>query len=191
MFGGEAALQHKTRKQIYNYISTHPGVSFGNIRNFLGLNESTLKYHLIYLERAREITSKPEGRRRCYFCAHQQSSILRSQPRAAHFDLSGTQQRIVNLIRNRPGITKQDLISQTKLNRKTVSYNIDKLLEQKLIWQIKTENGIGFEYITKEKLRIEMYNQLLLKLLSDEIDEETFNRIKKKLETMDIDNIQV
>jgi DNA-binding MarR family transcriptional regulator len=103
--------------------------------------------------------------------------------------LTRNQQRIIGVVRSKPGITKQDLIIKTRLNRKTLSYNLDRLLEQKLIWKVGGETG--YEYITKDKLRSEIYNRLLMKLLSDEIDEETFLKIKQKLETLDIDEIQI
>jgi hypothetical protein len=77
----------------------------------------------------------------------------------------------------------------TKLSRRTLSYNIEKLIENNLIWKIKEHGTIGYEFISKEKLRKEIYNRLLMKLLSDEISEEKFLKIKKKLETMDVDEI--
>jgi predicted transcriptional regulator len=95
------------------------------------------------------------------------------------------------MIKNTPGITNKKLMSFTKLNRKTLSYNINKLLDQKLIWKTKNSSTIGYEYITKDKLRGEIYHQLLMKLLADEIDEETFLRIKRKLELIDIDDIEI
>jgi len=191
MSSGEEGFEHKTRKLIYNYISAHPGSSFGVIRNFLDLNDSTLKYHLIYLERANQISSKREGKRRCYFC---KGSQFVSQVGPIVFDpnlLTENQRRILTGIQAKPGITKKELIEQTKLNRKTVSYNLDKLLEQKKIWKVNHSGEVGYEYITKEKLYYEMYNRLLLKLLSDEIDEATFLRIKKKLESLDVEDIRI
>jgi predicted transcriptional regulator len=193
MFGGEEALEHKTRKQIYNYISTHPGVSFGVIRRFFDINESTLKYHLHYLEKNQRITSERTGRQRCYYSEGVQKTseqyTMQLQHKAKQLNLSMSQQRVLSLIRQQPGITRKELIKFTKLKRKTLSYRIDKLIEHQLIWKVKTEEGIGYEFITKEKLRKEIYNQLLLKLLADEISEEKFLKIKKKLELIDIDEI--
>ena len=104
-------------------------------------------------------------------------------------DLNKNQKRILNMIKNEPGITRTQLLKRTRLNRKTLSYNVDRLIEQDRIWKVKTNNGVGYEYITKEKLQKEIYNRLLMKLLSDEIDEETFLRVKKKLEKMDTEEL--
>jgi predicted transcriptional regulator len=191
MFGGEAGFEHKTRKLIYNYISTNPGASFGTIRNFFDLNDSTLKYHLNYLEKSKRIVSHREGRRRCYFCKYQDEFAYQHKPEAKVELLNVNQKRILNTIRTKPGITQKDIIAKTKLNRKTISYNLEKLLEYKLIWKVKSSGEIGYEHITKDKLRKEIYHKLLMKLLSDEIDEETFLKIKRKLETLDLNEVEV
>ena len=103
--------------------------------------------------------------------------------------LTSTQKRIINIIQQKPGISKKELHYLTKLKLKNLNYNIQKLSELKLIWT-KQNNGLaGYEYITREKLRDQMLNRLVLKLVSDEIDEITFQKIKKKLETMDIDEL--
>jgi hypothetical protein len=65
------------------------------------------------------------------------------------------------------------------------------LLEHQLIWKVQNDGEIGYEYITKEKLRYEMYNRLLMKLLANEIDEETFLKIKRKLERIDIEDVKI
>ena len=100
MQGGEAGLEHKSRKLIFNYISSHPGASFGNIKKFFDMNDSTLKYHLNYLEHTKKISSKREGRRRCYYCTMKSvvdhAPILLSTP-----TLTTTQQLILNLIKAR------------------------------------------------------------------------------------------
>lgn len=194
MFNGGDALEHKSRKLIYNYISSHPGASFGTIRDFFDMNESTLKYHLIYLERTKRISSSRKGRRRCYFCnggVHKFDQQSISFPRSVADPLTKNQQHILNVIQRNPGIQKKDLVRKTKLHRKTVSYNIERLIEHKLVWKVKTAGEVGYEHITKEKLRSEMYNKLLMKLLSDEIDEKTFKKIKEKLEKLDIDKIKI
>ncbi len=189
MFGGEEGLEHKTRKLIYNYISTHPGASFSVIKDFFDLNESTLKYHLHFLEKNNRIISQREGRQRLYFCEGVKNVDFHYPQKVKMLNLSRSQQRMLTLIKRQPGIGKHELLNFTRMNRRTLNYNLEKLLEQKLIWKVKNAGKIGYEFITKEKLRKEIYNKLLMKLLSDEIDEEKFLRIKKKLEMLDVDEI--
>ena len=73
----EKALDNRTRKMVYNYISKHPGVSFGSIMNVLDLTEGTLRYHLGYLERENKILSNLKGKHKCYYSNQRGKSYLK------------------------------------------------------------------------------------------------------------------
>jgi predicted transcriptional regulator len=191
MYDDNNTLKNKSRKLIYDYILSHNGTSFGSIKDFFGMKNSTLEYHLHHLEKHQKIYSKREGRRRCYYCKHKlehQTTTFSKE----FTDLTNLQRRILNQIKNKPGITNKELIQKNKINRKKLSYNLKRLGELNLIWMAKNNgNTIGYEYISKEKLRNEIYKQLISKLLSKELDEETYFKIKKKLDLLDIDDIQI
>ncbi|UCH89097.1 MAG: winged helix-turn-helix transcriptional regulator [Thermoplasmata archaeon] len=189
MDDGEGGLAHKTRKQIYNYILTYPGASFGDIQKLFDLKTSTLTYHLTYLERSQKIYSRREGRRRLYYGSYGAAASEGPPPDPKINSLTEIQQGILNVIQNQPGITKDELISKTRLNQNVLNYNIDRLSDLKMIWVVKADGVMGYEYITKEKLRNEIFNRLVMKLIKDEIDEETYFKIKKKLEEMDLEEL--
>ena len=64
----DRTLAHRSRRLLLNYIKSHPGVSFGEVRDVFEMNDSTLRYHLRYLERSRKVTSERVGRERHYYC---------------------------------------------------------------------------------------------------------------------------
>jgi predicted transcriptional regulator len=187
-YNNQGALEHRSRRLIFNFISSNPGASISAIKQFLGINESTLKYHLHYLEKNEKIYSQPQGRLTCYFCKHRTVSEVYTEPgkRTAVANLTKTQKQLIELIKSRPGLTQKELGKLTNINKKSISYNLKRLGELRLVWVVKKEGKLGYEYITKEKLRSEMLNELVNKLLANEIDEEKFKKIKKKLELMDI-----
>ena len=191
MVAEENALANKTRKQVYNYIYSNPGTSFSVIMHFFDMKKSTLNYHLNYLERAKHIRSKEIGKRRCFYCTTQPVYEQQDESFVSEKALSRTQQRLIILIQKEPGITTKELKHRTKLKISTMDYNLNRLIDLKLIWKVKTDNGIGYEYITNEKLKMEIINRLLKKLLTDEIDEKTYFKIKKKLEEMDLGELEV
>jgi predicted transcriptional regulator len=186
----ENAMDHRSRKLILGYITANPGIALTQLSYFLNLNYSTVKYHLKYLERNKIINSRREGRSRCFYI----NNIPWSESSNAQLPnpnlLNSNQQTVLNIIQNNPGIAKKRLKAYSKLNRKTFSYSINKLLDMKLIWKVKRAEGECYEYITEEKLRYEILNQLLQKLLANEIDENTFNLLKKKLEAMTFEELR-
>ena len=191
MYAKEGGRDNKSRTLVFNYISSHPGVSFGEIKRVLDLKKSTLTYHLTYLERSGKIVSKKDGRLRRFYCKDRPLSKSYPASKQRSQALTKTQRQLINLIKNYPGISKKELVDRTKVNGKKMNYNLKRLCDLKVIWMVKNNGMIGYEHITSEKLREEVFNQLILKVISDEIDEVTFNKIKKKLESMDLDDFQL
>ncbi len=182
-------LTHKSRRLIYLFISNNPGVTFEKIKRFFDMNKSTLNYHLKYLERNNKIISKLVDGQRCYYCAYMVSNQIMSIQTSSPTNLTQIQERLLVLIQQKPGVSNKELMIQTKINRKNLSYNIKKLRDQKLIWAVKNDGLLGYEFITKEKLQHEMATRLIAKLLSDEIDEETYHKIKTKLDEVNIEEL--
>jgi predicted transcriptional regulator len=175
-------FEHETRKKIYNHILTYPGVSFSIIKTILGLTDSTLRYHLKYLESKNEIKSSIEGNKRCYYAIHR--VIVDSKIKSNHgtYKLNPTQETLINTIHHHPGITQKELILKTRLKKITVAYNVNKLVKFGMIQKEKFGKHVNYFYMTDDKLRKKLIQKLILKLINREIDEHTFLILKKKLD---------
>jgi predicted transcriptional regulator len=189
MTRGDDALEHQTRKMIYEYIYSHPGAAFNTLKNFFNMHPSTLMYHLTYLERASKITCKKEGGHNYYTCKlHSQLDMTLFQ-RSRFNTISKPQKRLVGLINEHPGITKKELMLKTRMEGRSLSYHVKRLIELKFLWEVNNGSEMGYEFISREKLNQEMFNRLLKKLLKEEITEDQFYKIKKKLEELELEDV--
>jgi len=63
----EHILEHNTRRIIYNYIISHPGIPFTTIEQIFELTKGTLRYHLHVLEKNNKIISKIINHSKCFY----------------------------------------------------------------------------------------------------------------------------
>ncbi|MCK5559582.1 MAG: hypothetical protein KAJ51_03275 [Thermoplasmata archaeon] len=183
MSKGATVLEHKTRKMIYFHIMAHPGVSFNILKSVFGLNDSTLRYHLKYLEKKDQIRfGLKHGRRRYYPHPDKNIMVRKPQKDLETFELTPRQELILETIRRYPGITQKALIHRTGFNRLTLANNLNKLMDLCIVRKIFDNKNVRYEYIENEQLRFEILKQLVIKLLNKEIDEATFLKLTRKLE---------
>jgi predicted transcriptional regulator len=185
MMAAESLLENQTRRLVYDHILANPGVSFIVLKNVLNLNESTLRYHLNYLEKSEKISFGLEKGRRYYYPYSGERHVIRKSEddrELTIYELTNTQERIVTIIKRYPKINQKELSKKTRINRITLGRNLKKLMELCLVRKITNGNKVMYEYLESEQLRYEILKRLLKKLLSKEIDEETFLELKKQLD---------
>ena len=180
MHEDEDVLDHRTRRMVYNYISSHPGVSFQKIRHVLDLNSSTLRYHLQYLQRSGKIVLEMEGGKKFYYPRGAGSGSFEHEPKPP--ELTNKEKRVLDTIKRHPGISRKGICNYTNIDGKTTSKCIRALRDKKLIWKVRSGRSTGYEHITKEKLKQEMLKLLIERFLNNEIDKERFLALKKELE---------
>jgi len=179
--------EHETRKAVYGYIAGHPGVTPSVIQSALALAESTLRYHLRYLERHGMVFSRERGNFRCYFPAGRTAEDLVAFPEVDPSALTDVQKQITDLVRQRPGITMTDMESLTGINRRVLQYNVKVLREQMLLWKMGNGRSTCYEIASKQKLRSEMLKFLIIKFLRGDIDERTYLSLKGEVEREGMD----
>ena len=180
---GDKVMENKLRRMIYNLIVTYPGVSFSNIMNIFELKDSNLRYHLNYLEKHGKISSSQEDGIKCYYPHPANVKLLdkRQEPIETH-RLSPEQEKLLSIIKKNPKINQKELVSRSGMNRMTAVRNLNALKYLNLIKNKKIQNNVYYEYVPDVESRFVILKGLIIKFLSDEIDEQTFLRLKSKLD---------
>ena len=179
---GDESLDNKTRRTIFNHIIKYPGVSFNTLKDIYELTDSSLRYHVYYLEKNDKISSGLEKGVRCYY-PHPAS--VRTPPKPAapveSQKLTPEQEQLLNIIIQFPGINQKELIKRSRINRFKVMRNINTLKSSDLIKNTRFQNTVCYEYIPDVEMKYKIMKGLMVKFLKDEIDEGTFIKLKRRL----------
>ena len=179
------SLENETRKLIYDHIMAHPGVSFIILKSVFKLNDSTLRYHLNYLERSEKISFGIEKGSRYYYPHLGGRHIIQKAEGTntlTAYELTITQEKIISTIKRYPKINQKELVKLTRINRITLSNNLKKLMSLCLIRKVPNGNKVQYEYLENKQLRYEILKHLIKRLLSNELDEDTFLKLKRELD---------
>ena len=166
----------------------HPGVSFIILKSIFKLNDSTLRYHLNYLQRSRKISFGLEKGRRYYYPHLGEVHVIQrtdgsdGSDTLRGYELTSKQVKIVSMIKMHPKINQKELVKMTGINRITLNKNLKKLKVLCLVRQLPNGNKVQYEFLENKQLRYEILKHLIKKLLSNEIDEVTFLKLKKELD---------
>ena len=183
MAKGELALENRLRKMIFNHIITYPGVSFQILKNVFDLTDGALRYHLDYLEKNEKISTGVQRGIRCYYPHYNLVNVpKKSSDNLRLHKLTPDQERLLDIIKHYPGINQKELKFRSRLNRFQVANNIKTLINMNLVNQFENSRNICYEYLPDDELKFTMMKRLVIKLLKDEIDEQTFLKLKRKLE---------
>jgi predicted transcriptional regulator len=177
---GERSSDNVTRKLLSEYIMEHPGITFQMLSTVFNIKESTLRYHLEYLQSKEQIVVRKKSGLNVYF-----SNLVHgiaSKNLLAQRKESKRNQRILSLIKEHPGISRDDLKEMIALTGKDLTVGLYQLKEKHQIWEIEKNGKRTYEAITRERLLDEVLVSLVRKLVDGEIDEGTFLKLKDELD---------
>lgn len=160
------------------FIAANPGHTYSSILRMFPLPEGTLRYHLRRLEKEGAVIRRSEsGRTRFYPIATTRGASGLKRP------LSKSQQRIWDIVVKRPGATMKEIRLSTKMSRPSIRYQIDRMIESRLVWSEKVSGRKHFyPYDPKlKRYQIEL-KTLISSFLHDELDDEAFDRKKRELQ---------
>jgi hypothetical protein len=123
----EDVLDHFVRGQIYGLIRLQPGAHYNFIKQKLDLKNGVLSYHLSTLEREGYVLSEMDGIYRRFY------------PNSVKFEvdypifLSKLQERIVDFIKSRPGLTQKEVAKELGISTSTANDNIQVLSQAQIL----------------------------------------------------------
>jgi predicted transcriptional regulator len=183
MQNGDEILANKIRRKLFNHIVSYPGVSLHSLKELHELSDSNLRYHIHYLEKNDKIISEINNGVNYYY-PHPSSLRIpqKSQQLLESYKLTREQEKILTIIMQNPSINQKGITVLSKLNRFKVSRCINSLKQLGLVKNKQVGNMVCYEYIPDTEMKYKILRGLIVRLIKNEIDEETFLRIKKRLE---------
>jgi len=131
----EDVLDNENRNKIIDFILEEPGIHFNELLRKTELAAGNLVWHLEILCKYKIIGKKDIGRYVSYFPYYQKNPI-------SNIDLKLKKSKltlmILEMIEKKPGIWNNVITKQLKLDHKTISYHVNKLIDLDLIF-IKKE----------------------------------------------------
>jgi predicted transcriptional regulator len=124
-------LENDCRRAVFHAIADAPGIDAVSLSRTLEMNINTLRYHLAKLLATDKITylSRP-GTVRYYL---NQGIYTPFEQLVLHYLRAGTAGRIIRLVSERPGISRQDLAAAMGISGPSVTRHIQQLSTEGII----------------------------------------------------------
>ncbi len=122
----EEVLQRKVRLLIYEAVHAHPGSSFTEVRDAIGLQNGVAAYHLSVLEKQGLIHSE-KGRRHRWYYPNGDVSLWRDLP------LSSLQKSVLEKVAQNPGIGIRELARSLDRHHAAIAYNVKGMAREGLL----------------------------------------------------------
>jgi predicted transcriptional regulator len=99
------------------------------------LNNGTLAYHLNVLENDKLIFSENDGFYRRFYPIEARIPQINGNDGLSytHVQLNKTQDKIINILENKPGMTQKEIAKKVKKSNQVVNYNINAMTQLGLI----------------------------------------------------------
>ncbi len=155
LFGGyrritkKNVLEQDARSTLYRAITNNPGIDVPTLSGITGLNENTLRYHLVKLIANGKVTYlvKPGVIR--YFLNQGAYSLYEQV--FLHYLWSETPREILQLLRRTPGLTRQQISDSLGISGPSVTRQMDHMREDRVI-ENRFPGRANHYYLTNEAM---------------------------------------
>jgi predicted transcriptional regulator len=140
-------LDHDERNTLYQNIEEHPGVDLTRLVNMLGLNKETARYHIKMLSLNGKISGLIKQGIARYFPTRE--GISEYEKTVIHYLWIGTTKRILLLLLDSPGLTRQAIAENLGITGPSVSWQMQRLAEDGLV-EIRSVGKFVMYFLTTD-----------------------------------------
>jgi predicted transcriptional regulator len=140
-------LDHDERNYLYQNIEEHPGVDLTRLVQMLGLNKETARYHIKMLSLNGKISGLIKQGIARYFPTRQ--DISEYEKTVIHYLWIGTTKRILLLLLDSPGLTRQAIAENLGISGPSVTWQMQRLAEDGLV-EIRSVGKFVMYFLTKD-----------------------------------------
>jgi predicted transcriptional regulator len=119
----------------------NPGEHYSGIKKDLSLPNGSLVHHLSVLEKGSKIKSRRDGRLKRFYTVGTQI------PETNGGVLSEVQKRILDAVKDVPGVTQKEMASLLGVHQSSVSYQMRRLEERGLVRSEKKGRKVHYYYV--------------------------------------------
>jgi predicted transcriptional regulator len=141
------ALELKAREKIYKIIEAAPGLHFREIQRRAEIAVGSLQYHLDYLQKKHLIRTERQGKFVRYYSIR--GKQLGDDEKIMSLLRQNTIRRIVLFLLQSKKANNLAISNAVNLSASTVSWHLDKMIEEDLI--VKKKKGKGKYFCNKRQ----------------------------------------
>jgi predicted transcriptional regulator len=138
-------LNQTTRMQIYNFITSNPGINFRGICNALNLPIGVVQYHLAVLMKGGLVSNRRDGRNKRYFESKKFSSTEMEVISVLRHHTAG---KILTILHDEESTSHGELAQRLKISSQALTWHMKQLKESGLVTGLA--DGITVKYSLDE-----------------------------------------
>ena len=141
---------NETRRKIYDLIVKNPGLHQAKIAKMLSMRKSLAEYHLNGLEKSQDIMSVKDSGYKTYYV--EGSEVDSEDKKVLAIVRQQIPKNVILLLLKNPVLKHKELAEQLKISPSTLSYHLNKLMEQKIIDVKKYGEDKGYVLKSRKEL---------------------------------------
>ena len=144
-------LESDERRGLYESITENPGVDLSSLTEMLRLNKETARYHLKMLAVNGKISGLIKQGIARYFPSREMISEF--EKTVIHYLWIGTTKRILLLLIETPGLTRQAIADELGIAGPSVTWQMQRLADDGLI-EVRTEGRFVRYFLTPDSSEV-------------------------------------